>query len=960
MELQEASQIHQGLSHGRQNSHHDMKAIVKTWRNRLPVISDDLSHWSDIFTWRQHHYKFIAAHYSNEQTKVVGQDQQAASSHSMLGVHASAQAIIHFGKIARKHNLTSVCLESLSRIYTIASVPIVDCFQKIRQQVKCYVQTAATLGKNELQEGLDVIESTNLKYFTKQMTAEFYALKGMLQAQIGKSEEANKAFSAAVQMHDTLVKAWALWGDYLECVFTKEPTAKTRNIRYGVEAITCYLHACRHQDESKSRKYLAKVIWLLTYDDDKLALAEAVDKYNVGVPPIQWLPWIPQLLTCLVRNEGKLIINLLSTVGRMFPQAVYFPIRTLYLTLKIEQRERFKTTGDLTSASSVTERRSSDSPSQDSQASSQGGQSSEQGPIKATVPMWRCSRIMHMQRDLHPTVLSSLEGIVDQMVWFRENWYEEVLRQLRQGLAKCYVIAFDNMGGVSDATITPHTLNFVKKLVSTFGIGIENFSSGSYTSSAANESLVRRAQASQQDPVFQKMKSEFSSNFDFSVPGAMKLQNLIQKLKKWIKILEAKTRILPKSFLIEEKCRFLSNFSRQTAEVELPGELLLPKHSHYQVCIQRFMPRVEIVQKHNAAARRLYIRGHNGKIYPYLVISDSGLADARREERVLQLLRMMNHMLGKHKETSKRFLNFTVPRVVAVSPQMRLVEDNPSSISLLDIYKNKCQKQGLEHDNPIARYYEKLANVQARGGQASQAVLREILKEVQNTMVPKTMLKEWASQSFASATDYWTFRKMFTLQLALAAFAEYVLHLSRLNPDMMYIHQDSGLVNISYFKFDVDDVSGELDSNRPVQFRMTPNITEFVTSVGVSGPLTASMISAARCFVQPSFKIASILRAVLRDEMIAWNKKNGTAANASSPAATSASNAEATAATTEQENRDRELIINLVTKAVSAITQRLTSLSSFDGVDSKVGTLVAAAKSTDNLCRMDPAWHPWL
>ena len=42
---------------------------------------------------------------------------------------------------------------------------------------------------------------------------------------------------------------------------------------------------------------------------------------------------------------------------------------------------------------------------------------------------------------------------------------------------------------------------------------------------------------------------------------------------------------------------------------------------------------------------------------------------------------MMNQLLGKHKETSKRFLNFTVPRVVAVSPQMRLVEDNPSSVS---------------------------------------------------------------------------------------------------------------------------------------------------------------------------------------------------------------------------------------------------------------------------------------
>jgi transformation/transcription domain-associated protein len=139
------------------------------------------------------------------------------------------------------------------------------------------------------------------------------------------------------------------------------------------------------------------------------------------------------------------------------------------------------------------------------------------------------------------------------------------------------------------------------------------------------------------------------------------------------------------------------------------------------------MPKVEIVQKHNSAARRLYIRGHNGKIYPYLVVSDSGLADARREERVLQLLRMMNHLLGKHKETSRRFLNFTVPRVVAVSPQMRLVEDNPSSISLLDIYKQRCAKKGLEHDNPIASYYERLATVQARGSQASHQVLFDII-----------------------------------------------------------------------------------------------------------------------------------------------------------------------------------------------------------------------------------------
>lgn len=186
---------------------------------------------------------------------------------------------------------------------------------------------------------------------------------------------------------------------------------------------------------------------------------------------------------------------------------------------------------------------------------------------------------------------------------------------------------------------------------------------------------------------------------------------------------------------------------------------------------------------------------------------------------------------------------------------------------------------------------------------------------------------------------------MFTLQLSLACFAEYVLHLTRLNPDMMYVHQDSGLINIAYFKFDVDDTFGELDANRPVPFRLTPNILEFITSTGVSGPLTASAIATARCLVQPSFKVHTILRAILRDEVIAdHNKKQEDAENASQTPT----------------DMKGELLITMVTHAVNAIVTRLNSLANFDGTDSKVSTLVAAANSHDNLCRMDPSWHPWL
>lgn len=68
-------------------------------------------------------------------------------------------------------------------------------------------------------------------------------------------------------------------------------------------------------------------------------------------------------------------------------------------------------------------------------------------------------------------------------------------------------------------------------------------------------------------------------------------------------------------------------------------------------------------------------------------------------------------------------------------------------------------------------------------------VLRDILKEVQGNMVPRSMLKEWALHTFPNATDYWTFRKMLTIQLALIGLAEFMLHLNRLNPEMLQIAQ---------------------------------------------------------------------------------------------------------------------------------------------------------------------------
>lgn len=123
---------------------------------------------------------------------------------------------------------------------------------------------------------------------------------------------------------------------------------------------------------------------------------------------------------------------------------------------------------------------------------------------------------------------------------------------------------------------------------------------------------------------------------------------------------------------------------------------------------------------------------------------------------------------------------------------------------------------------------------------------------------------------------------------------------------------------------------------------LTAAATEQLTGTLPSGPVV-------KC--EPSIlapQVDGILKTVLRDEIIAWHKK--TQEDTSSPLS----------AAGQPENMDSQQLVSLVQKAVTAIMTRLHNLAQFEGGESKVNTLVAAANSLDNLCRMDPAWHPWL
>jgi transformation/transcription domain-associated protein len=118
------------------------------------------------------------------------------------------------------------------------------------------------------------------------------------------------------------------------------------------------------------------------------------------------------------------------------------------------------------------------------------------------------------------------------------------------------------------------------------------------------------------------------------------------------------------------------------------------------VRIERFLSDVDLVRGVGVCHRRIKIRGHDGSTHPFAIQFPTARS-ARREERIIQLFRIFNGILTKRKESRRRNLQFHLPLMVPITPSVRLISDDPSSLNLQAIYEDHCRKNGVNKDEPI-------------------------------------------------------------------------------------------------------------------------------------------------------------------------------------------------------------------------------------------------------------------
>ena len=305
----------------------EVKAMLQTWRERVPNIWEDLDWWSQITSWRQHVFSVMnlifgasAAASSVGSRDPTGSNPNDAmldpmiASMSFRGYHETAWIINRFAHVSRKHSLPDVCIQMLNKIYTLPNIEIQDAFLKLREQAKCYLSYHSTsliteslnvVALNELASGLEIINATNLNYFNTVQKADFFTLKARFLSKLGLLDEANKGFAQAVQLDLGHAKAWLSWGDYnyarckkalcspmalasssSDTTVSNDHLVSTSNIAaaqsWATHAIHCYLQSAALSKSFRSRNHLLRTLFLLGLEDENTpdALVDNVPTVN--------------------------------------------------------------------------------------------------------------------------------------------------------------------------------------------------------------------------------------------------------------------------------------------------------------------------------------------------------------------------------------------------------------------------------------------------------------------------------------------------------------------------------------------------------------------------------------------------------------------------------------------------------------------------------------------------------
>lgn len=998
VEIQESARILMDISNGNKpnsgssgagvnNGYAELKDTLETWRLRTPNEWDNLPVWYDLLQWRNEMYNAVIDAFKDHSST------NPQLHH--LGYRDKAWNVNKLAHIARKQGLNDVCVTILDKMYGHSTMDVQEAFVKIREQAKAYLEM-----KGELTSGLNLINNTNLEYFPVKHKAEIFRLKGDFLLKMNDCENANLAYSNAITLFKHLPKGWISWGNYCDMIYKE-----TRDELWLEYAVSCFFQGIKY-GVSNSRSHLARVLYLLSFDTPNEPVGKSFDKYLDQLPHWVWLSYIPQLLLSLQRNEAPHCKLVLLKIATVYPQALYYWLRTYLMERRdvankseigrnmalVQQRMQQAVSGSsagshnlsdgnarapnhvgnaLPSDGQIHQGSQSGSISGSHDGGSSQGQEMEkptamegsgnvghdQAPQSSTVtdpiPVRRNSNlgwvasaasafdaakdIMEALRNKHPNLASELETLLSEIgSRFVTLPEERLLAVVNALLHRCYKYP---------TATTAEVPQSLKKELS--GVCRACFSAD-----AVNKHV----------DFVKEYKQDFERDLDpeSTTTFPASLSELTERLKHWKNVLQSNLEDrFPAVLKLEEESKVLRDF--HVVDVELPGQYftdqeVAPDHT---VKLDRIGADIPIVRRHGSSFRRLTLVGSDGS-QRHFIVQTSLTPNARSDERILQLFRVLNKMFDKHKESRRRHLTIHTPIIIPVWSQVRMVEDDLTYSSLLEVYEINCARHNRESDMPITLFKEHLN--QAISGQISPEAVGELrlqaYNEITKNVVNDNIFSQYMYKTLPNGNHLWAFKKQFAIQLALSCFMSYMLQIGGRSPNKILFAKNSGKIFQTDFH-PAYDANGMIEFNEPVPFRLTRNMQAFFSHFGVEGLIVSAMCAAAQSVVTPkqTQHIWHQLALFFRDELLSWSWRRPPGVPSPQVATAGINQLDFEQKVTTNVDHVIDRIKGIAPQYFSEEEDNATDPP--QSVQRGVTDLVEAALSPRNLCMMDPTWHPW-
>uniref|UniRef100_A0A7I4F837 Non-specific serine/threonine protein kinase n=1 Tax=Physcomitrium patens TaxID=3218 RepID=A0A7I4F837_PHYPA len=972
----------------------DLKDILETWRLRTPNEWDELTVWMDLLQWRNHMYNTVINAFK-------GFSETNPQLHQ-LGFRDKAWSVNKLAYVARRQGLYEVCVSVLNKMYGFLTMEVQEAFVKIREQAKAYLEM-----KGELASGLSLINTTNLEYFPLQHKAEIFRLKGDFLQKMNDMENANQAYCTAISLYKHLPKGWISWGNHCDQVYKE--TNEDLWLEY---AVSCFLQGIKYGSKH-GRNHLARVLFLLSFDNQTGSVSKAFDKYCDSIPQWVWLAWIPQLLLSLQRPEAASCKNVILKLAAVFPQALYYWLRTYLLERRdiANKPDMMRGTSNRTLAQVSSTNVSNFANSSDVAASpatnSNDTSSSIQMPLSNSGTQGNQGGSASLQSGTESSTITGQETERGSSVGEPSGsnisgtsmpGEHQTLRRLNSATwpnsptgPSPAVGAFEAAKDIMEALRTKHTnlANELEVMLTEIGARFvplpeerllavvhallhRCYKYPTATTAEVPQSLKKELAGvcracfsvdtiNKHVDFVTEYKREFERDLDPDSASTFPatLAELTEKLKTWKGVLQSNVEDrLPAVLKLEEESRSLREF--HVLDIEVPGQYfndqeVAPDHT---VKLDRIGADVPIVRRHGSSHRRLTLVGNDGSQKHFLV-QTSLTPSARSDERMVQLFRVLNRLLDKHKESRRRHLAFNTPIIIPVWPQVRLVEDDLMYSTFGEVYEINCARYGREADLPITHFKERLN--QAITGQLNLEALVDLrlhtYNEITNRFVSENVFSQFMYKTLPTCNHLWTFKKQFAVQLALSGFMSYMLQIGGRSPNKILFAKNTGKVFQNDFH-PAYDIHGMVEFAEPVPFRLTRNLQTFFTPFGVEGLFISSMCAAAQAVVAPKNQhVKHQLAMFFRDELISWSWRRPPGPSPANGTAGGMSSAELKTKVAE----NVEQVITRVQKIAPQCfpEEEENSTEPPQSVQRGVSDLVDAALRPKSLCMMDPTWHPW-